>query len=280
MAAPIGTLPRRQLARQLRKMRDDAGLTLLEAATRMEMSISSLSRVENGVQLVDVHWMRDVLDVYLVVDERREEMIELCRRAKQRGWWRAYGLRDRGYVPLEAEASTVREFNVTVVPGLLQVPEYARALFDHAAVPLSEADRAREVKVREVRQRRLYTEGDPLELVAVIDESVLHRPVGGAEVLRAQLDHLVIVAELDTVTLQVLPMSTGAHPGLQGSFILLGFTDLEEPDLVYTEYVAGAAHIEDPDGVHRCSVAFERMRAAALSPADTIALLERLAVDR
>jgi hypothetical protein len=285
MARAIGTLPRRQLARRLRELRDDAGLTLRVAARRMEISISSLSRVENGTQRVDVHWMRDVLDVYEVVDGRREELIELCRRSREPGWWRAYrprdrtkAIQDRGYVPLEAGANRVHEFNMTIVPGLLQIPAYSHALFDAAAVPMDEADRVRQVEARMIRQRRLFTEQDPLELVAVLDESVLHRPVCGPTVLHDQLDHLVMVAELDTVTLQVLPTTTGAHPGLCGSFVLLSFADPDEPDLAYTEYVAGATHSEDPDAVRRCRITFDRVQAAALSPADTLALLERLTV--
>jgi len=276
MVGPVGTVPRRQLARQLKQLREQAGLTLEAAAGRLECSTSKLSRIETAQQFVDVHWVRGMLDLY-DAGWCWNEVLDLARQAKARGWWRAYGLDDRGYVPLEAAASQVREFSITAVPGLLQTAEYARALFRSALVPISEERRERNLEVRMVRQHRLLAEEDPLTLSAIIDESVLRRPVGGKTVLRAQLEHLLMAAELDSVTLQVLPPGTGEHPGLDGNFILLSFADLGEPDMAYVEHVTGAVHIEKAEEVARCTLAFDRLRSAALSPADSVALLERAA---
>jgi transcriptional regulator with XRE-family HTH domain len=276
MAGPIGTLPRRQLARQLKLLREQAGLTLEAAAGRLECSTSKLSRIETAQQLVDVHWVRGMLDLYNA-GSCWEEMLTLARQAKERGWWRAFGLDDRGYVPLEVAAHVVREFNVTIIPGLLQTAEYARALFRSALVPVSEDQRARNAEVRMIRQRRLYAEQDPLHLEAIVDESVLRRPIGGPAVLHAQLDHLLIAAELDTVSWRVLPTEVGEHPGLDGGFALLSFGELGEPDLAYVEHVAGGVHIEKAEEVTRCSLAFDGLRSAALSPAESVALVERLA---
>jgi transcriptional regulator with XRE-family HTH domain len=276
MVRAIGTVPRRQLARQLKQLRERAGLTLEVAAQKLECSSSRLSRYETAHQVADVHWVRGMLDLYDAGD-RWEELLALARLARQPGWWRTYGLDDRGYVPLEAAASLVRQFNPMVVPGLLQTPEYARALFRTVLVPMDDEQREREIEIRSIRQRRLLAEEHPLELAAILDESVLHRPVGGPKVLRGQLEHLLMAAELDTVTLRVLPTAVGEHAGLDGGFILLSFGDLDEPDIVYIEPVTGSVHIDKAEVVDRCRVVFDRLRTAALSPADSMALLERLA---
>jgi transcriptional regulator with XRE-family HTH domain len=275
MPRPIGTVPRRRLGRELKKLRDQAGMTLQSASAELDCSISTLSRIETAHQTVNVHWVKSMLDLY-DAPERWTELIELTRLAKKPGWWRAYGLGDRGYVPLEAAAVTVREYTLTLIPGLLQTADYARAVLRSGVVPLTDEQLERDVEVRLHRQRRLYTEDDPLQLTVVIDESVLHRPIGGRSVFHAQLDYLLIAAELDTVTLQVLPADVADRPGWDGTFTLLGFPELDEPDLAYVEYITGAAHIEDPKDLTRCRLAFDRLRSAALSPADSMALLERL----
>ena len=274
-----GSVPRRQLARQLRLLRERSSLTQDEAAVQLDFSSSKLGRIENGQQDIDVHWVRSMLDLYNAPEDW-SRLINLARLARRRGWWRGYGLDDRGYVPLEASATLVREYSLTAVPGLLQTAEYARALFGSKLVSAGEQERDREVDVRMVRQRRLSAEDDPLELVAILDESVLHRPVGGPAVLRGQLASLVTAAELDTVTLRVLPTRVGEHPGLDGGFALLNFGDLGAPDMAYVEHVAGSVHLEKEEEVSRCKVAFERLRSAALSPARSVELIERLLAAR
>lgn len=276
MARPIGTVPRRQLGRQLRQLRREAGLSLDEAAKLLECSSSRLDRYETGQQVADVHWVRGMLDLY-GASEGWDQMLALTRLAREPGWWRQYGLNDRGYVPLEASATLVREFNPMVVPGLLQTPEYARALSGMAVVLMSDGRVERDVEVRTIRQRRLLAEDHPLELETIMDETVLHRPIGDAKVLRAQLEHLLMMAEVDTVTLRVLPTDVGAHPGLDGGFILLSFADLDEPDIVYVEPLTGSLHIDRAQVVTRCRLAFDRLRSAALDPADSLALVERVA---
>lgn len=276
MARPIGTVPRRQLGRQLKQLRKQAGLSLDEAAKKLDCSSSRLDRYETGQQVADVMWVRGMLDLY-GVSESWEPMLALSRLAKQPGWWRAYGLNDRGYVPLEASATLVREFNPMVVPGLLQTPEYARALSGMAVLPMSDERVERDVEVRTIRQRRLLAENHPLELETIMEESVLHRPIGDAKVLRAQLEHLLMMAEVDTVTLRVLPTGIGAHPGLDGGFTLLSFADLDEPDIVYVEPLTGSVHIDRVQVVTRCKLAFDRLRSAALDPAGSLALVERVA---
>jgi Domain of unknown function (DUF5753) len=170
----------------------------------------------------------------------------------------------------------IRDFTVMYVPGLLQTADYARTLFVASATRRTPETLDRDVAVRMIRQERLTSAKDPLELVAIVDESVLHRPVGGPAVLRAQLDHLVAAAALDTVTFQVLPTGVGAHPGMDGAFTVLSFDGLGEPDMAYVEHPMGGVHIEKEEDVARARLVFDHLRSAALGPADSVALVERV----
>jgi len=267
---------RRQLARTLRELRVHAGLTIEAAAPRLDVSPAKLSRIENAHQGVDVHLVRSMLDLFDVGGDRWTEIIQLTREAGAKGWWRAYGLDDNCYVPLESEASTVRDYTINYVPGLLQTADYARALFDASPQPRSAEALEREVTVRMIRQERLTSRERPLELFAVIEEAVLHRPVGGREVMRGQLRHLVDASGLDTVTLQVLPTAIGAHPGIDGAFTVLSFDGLGEPDMGYVEHPMGSVHIEKEEDVARSRLVFDRLRTLACSPAESVDLIERV----
>jgi len=268
-------LLRRQLGRQLRRLRERARIDLSEAAARLEWSTATLSRVETGLTRVDIHAVRSMLDLYGITGDQWEPFLELTRQARRKGWWHAYGISDRGYVPLEAGASEAREFALAYVPGLLQTEQYALAVFRGSPFPRSEERLAAEVAVRMIRQRRLTSEEDPLRLIAVVDEGVLRRPVGGPEVMRAQLRHIAQMSEL--VTLHVLPTGIGAHTGMNGAFILLRFPDPDEPELACLDHVAGAQYLEKEPAVNACRVAFDDLRSKALSPADSTALALRLA---
>jgi transcriptional regulator with XRE-family HTH domain len=268
---------RRQLARTLRELRVRAGMTIEAAAPLLDFSPAKLSRIENAQQGVDVHVVRTMMDIFGVGGEQWGKLLELTREASVKGWWRAYGPDDRGYLPLEAEASTVRDFTVTYVPGLLQTADYARALFEASFRRRSSEILERDVTVRMIRQERLTSTDQPLEMFAVIEESVLHRPVGGTSVMRAQLAHLVAAAALDTVTIQVLPTGVGAHPGIDGAFTVLSFDDLGEPDTGYVEHPMGSVHVEKEEDVTRAKLVFDHLRTVAHSPAESVALIERVA---
>jgi transcriptional regulator with XRE-family HTH domain len=269
---------RRVLAKQLRQLREEAGLTLEQAAPKLDFSVSKLSRIENAQVLIDVHWVRGMLDLYDVGGDRWTELVELAREANQPGWWRAYGLgKHTWYIAYEAEASRIQDFQATFVPGLLQTAAYARALM--AAVPIrrTEEQLDNEVAARMYRQRRLTSDEIPLELAAVVDESVLLRPVGGSDVMREQLRHMAGLAELDSVTLQVLPTAIGAHAAMASSFIILNFGELGEPDMAYVEHSLGALNLDKEGDVARARLTFERVLSDALDPAESLALVRRLA---
>lgn len=268
---------RRQLGRALREMREEAGLTLDDVVGPLYWSRSKVSRIEKGQQSVDIHGVRSMLDLYDVGGGRSQQMIELTLQAREKGWWRTYGLDDYGYVPLEAEATLVREYALGYVPGLLQTEAYARAMFEASPTRRTQQELATQLRIRAIRQRRLTAEDDPVELVAIVDESVLHRPIGGPDVLRAQLTRLVEAAELDRVVFQVLPTAAGARPALSAGFIVLGFGRLGLPDMAYVEHPMGSVQLEREDDVAAATMVFDRLRSLALGPADSVALVRRVA---
>jgi transcriptional regulator with XRE-family HTH domain len=278
MDAQTGSaMRRRMLARRLRELREQAGLTMEAAAPKLYWSVSKLSRIENNQQLADVHGVKSMLDLYGVGGDEWEQLTTLAVECRHRGWWRAYGLGDNSYVVFEAEAARVQEVAIGYVPGLLQVAPYSEALFLAAPVFRSHADLEREVAIRMIRQRRLTAAEDDLQLEAVVAEAALHNPIGGPAVLREQLDHLVMAAELDNVNLRVLPTDVGAHPALASGFMVLNFGDLGEPDIAYVEHALGAVQLEQEADVARARLTFDQLRSLALAPAESQALIERAA---
>jgi transcriptional regulator with XRE-family HTH domain len=268
------TFRRRRLARRLRQMRENAGLTLEDAARRLDKTRSALGRIEAGLTKADVHLIRSMMDFY---DQYDPDLIDLVREANRPGWWTKYNINDRGYISTETEASAVLEFSLVNIPGLLQTEGYMRALFATREARRSRERTANDVAARLHRQRRLTDDEFPLTLVAIIDEAALRRNVGGAEVMREQLRHLVGASELSTVSLQVLPSGAGAHLGMDGAFIILTFPDGEDPPVLYVEYILGSLQIEGPEEVAEARLVFDNLRSAALSPSDSVAFIERVA---
>jgi transcriptional regulator with XRE-family HTH domain len=264
----------RRLGRTLGTLREEAGFTQEYAAQLMEWSDSKLSRVENGQTKADIHWVKSLLDIYDIGGSRREEIEELARDALRPGWWKAYGTDDRGYVPLEDEAIAVSEYQVLLIPGLLQTEDYARVTFTRSGLPNHRV--SNNVAVRMRRQERL-TSDRPLRLNAIIEEDVLRRPGGDSALMRAQLDHLVEAAALPTVCLRILPRSVGIHAGSRyGTFIMLDFAEPEDPDLMYVEHCAGSVVLEKPDDVQAGKIVFTDLLTAALSEDNSRALIRRV----
>ncbi|WP_214402298.1 helix-turn-helix domain-containing protein [Pseudonocardia lacus] len=268
---------RRQLARQLRVLRERAGLTLEAAAPQLDWSASKLSRIENAQQQIDVHGVRSMLDLYRVLADDWDEILDLCRESRQKGWWRAYGLGDDAYVGFENEATAVSDFTLSYVPGLLQTAEYARAVLKTVEMRRNRQHLSNFVAVRVIRQQRLTSTEHPLRLDTVIDEAALHRIVGSKRIHSAQLRRLIDAADLDTVNLQVLPASIGAHAAMTSPFTVLRFEGIGEPDMAYVEHTFGSLIIEKDAEVKRARLLFDRLRSDALSPADSIALIRQLA---
>lgn len=171
----------------------------------------------------------------------------------------------------------MQEYAAGFVHGLLQVPDYSRALYEASPLPRSAEERERDLEIRSIRQERLRSDADPLQFVAILDEAVLRNPLGGRVVQRAQLEHLLTTSELPTVSLQVLLAGRGAHPSLESCFFVLSFGGLGEPDMAYVEHTLGATHLWKEPEVTLARLKFDRLRTLALSPCESRGLIRRVA---
>jgi transcriptional regulator with XRE-family HTH domain len=277
--SPSPTVRGRRLRYELRRLREQAGLTRDETARRLDWSGSKISRIETGQSRAQTGDVRDLLDVYGVTGDPAEALVQLAREARKRGWWTAYNDVFTGtYVGLEAEASALRTYEPQIIPGPLETEDYTRALIRAALVRADPDDIERRVQARMARQE-ILTRPDAPEIWAVLDEPVIRRPVGGAAVMKAQLRHLIDVtaAPNSTITLQVLPLSVGSHPGLSGPFVILDFPSSEDPPVVYLETGTDGLYLEETAEIERYNVVFDHLRASALSARESASLIARLA---
>jgi transcriptional regulator with XRE-family HTH domain len=270
----------RQLAAELRRLREAALLTGEEVATRLSWSASKVSRIETGRSAVSAGDLRMLLDLYEATGSQRDRLLELGRTAAQRGWWDAYGdILGSGYstfLALEDDAESERFYAQMIVPGILQTDEYAGEIVRMGLLAMPPGEVARRVQARMTRQK-LLTRNDPLELSVILDESALQRRVGGADVMTGQLSHLIEVAELQNVTLQVLPFANGVHIAMDGSFVVLRFPGPVPSYLVYLEQMTSQLVIENEAEAYHYALAFDRMRATALEPDDSISFIAQIA---
>jgi transcriptional regulator with XRE-family HTH domain len=270
-------LRRRQLGIQLRRLREAAGVTLDQAAERLGFSASKVSRIESAKTGVATRDVLTFAEVYGVPAEQAEALVQMSREAKQKGWWQVYGaVLTTGYVGLEAAADAILAYEALVVPGLLQTEDYARAMIHAARPDGDESEVEKRVRIRIARQSSL-TQDDPLALWAILDEAVLHRPVGGPGVMRKQLNHLVMASELPNVTLQILPFAAGGHAGMDGSFTMLLYREPTDPNLLFLANAAGGLFLEKDDELQRYALIFDLLKSLARPPDDSIAMIATLA---
>jgi transcriptional regulator with XRE-family HTH domain len=266
----------RQLAAELRRLRDAATLTGEEAAARLGWSPSKVSRIETGQTAPSPVDLRRVLDLYEVTGTQRGRLELLGQSAGQRGWWDAYadtlGPEYTALIALEAEAESVRWYSPMLVPGLLQTERYAREVIRSGLLIAPPGEIERRVQVK-INRQRVLARDTPLRLDVVLDEAAILRPVGDAAVMREQLAHLTRVAGQPGVNLQVLPLAAGPHPATTGEFTILGFPDLIAPDVVYLENMTSDLYVERETDVYRYAMAFDRLRAIALGTGDSAALI-------
>jgi transcriptional regulator with XRE-family HTH domain len=264
-----------QLGAQLRRLRDEAKVPTERAADVIEVSASTLRRIESGRVGIKGPALTALLNEYGVDDpELRETLLSMAREGKQRGWWAKFGDLPqvyRQYIGLESAADQMQNFETIVVPGLLQTEAYARAMTHSDAFKPTPEWIEQRVTVRMERQK-LIKEGR-LKLNAVMDEAVLHRQIGGVRVMRAQLTALLEAAELWNVTLQVIPFREGAYASMLSSFAILNFPD--HAGVVYIESLTGDLYAEGAD-VERCTIVFNDLRSSALSPSESAAIIRDL----
>lgn len=271
------TVRGRRLARELRKLREEQGLTLQEVADRLDWSRATVSRLETSQTRPRPGDIADLLDLYGVPSPDRDALITLARQAGQRGWWTAYQDVFAGsYVALEDEASHIRTWDPQLIHGLLQTEPYARTVITAGRLLPAQEDIERRIAARKIRQTLLERENAP-QLHVVFDEAVLHRPIGGPEVMRGQLDALTTAVTRPSVTIQVLPYAAAAHAGLDGRFTILSYPDPADPDIAYVEGTMGDVYLESAGEIAKHRDRFDRIEAAALSPEDSAHLIAEAA---
>lgn len=275
MTAEGPTVRRRHLGSELKKCRERAGMTQEQVSAHFEWHAAKVFRIESARVGVTARDVKDMLALYGVTDDAyRDAMMNLARLSKSRSWWSDYRdvLRSSKLIGLEAEAVSARSWSPTLIPGLLQTAEYARALFKTGLPDSEQAQIDRHIELRMARQKRL-TGTNPLNFSVIIDEAVLRRTVGGTDVMRAQLERLLEVARLPNVNLQVLPLDAGEHAFMDGSVLLLEFPEAFDLDVVHLEGLAGQQYEEHPKEIIRYRRNFERLSASALNIKATTALI-------
>ncbi|MBW1597726.1 helix-turn-helix transcriptional regulator [Streptomyces sp. JJ38] len=273
------TVRRRRLGQELRRLREEKGMTAEEVADRLLVSQSKISRLENGRRSISQRDVRDLCGVYAVEDRRIvESLMQMAKESRQQGWWHAFGdIPYSVYIGLETEAASLRIYEPQIVPGLLQTQTYAEAVIAGALPEASTAEVEKRVQVRMRRQQRVSAPNEPLRLWAVLDESALRRRVGGRQTMIEQLEHLCELSRLPHVTVQVMPFSMGAHPGVNGQYAILEFPDTADSTVVYLEGVTSDLYLEKAQDVQSYSVMYEHLRAQALNADDSRAFIQDVA---
>uniref|UniRef100_A0AAU3HR65 Helix-turn-helix domain-containing protein n=1 Tax=Streptomyces sp. NBC_01393 TaxID=2903851 RepID=A0AAU3HR65_9ACTN len=273
------TVLRLVLGKRLRHLREQAGVSFEEAARAIEVTALTVRRIEKAEVGLRIPYVRELLRAYGVPAAEVDDFLALAREANKPGWW--YSYRDvlpdwfSAYVSLESEAGVIRLYEPHYVPGLLQTRDYATALMRVGFPNATKQDVARRVALRMKRQD-LLAKPDAPAVWAILDETVLRRPVGGREVMRAQFDRLTEALDLPKVRIQIMRFGVGAHPGAFGPFHHFRFGFSELPDIVYTESLVGAVYVDRPDVVVSYLEVLDRMSVQAEPVARTRAILGEL----
>lgn len=276
------TVRRRKLGAELKRAREAAGVSLAKAAQVLDAAVSKISRMENGrsaMRKVDILLL---LDCYGVQDEQvRTSLVLLARESRTKGWWNHYGdmlnpvLRDM--ISMEAECARINEFQTVLVPGLLQTEAYARAIIgplEAVGQTLTPKQADSLVSIRMERQKVLQGDAAP-QLMCVLDEAAITRPVGSPKVMHEQLMYLTEINRPPLVTIQILPFAAGRHAGMDGPFRILSYPDPVDLDVVCLGYLYGALYLEEDGQVDSYKMVFDHLRAQALSSAQSMDLLSR-----
>jgi transcriptional regulator with XRE-family HTH domain len=274
------TVRRRRLGQELRQLREAAGLTIEEVAQRLELSPATISRIETARVGVRPRDVSGLLDQYEVQEADRDNLLTLTREARQPAWWRSRSYSDvlsEGldvWIGLETEAEAIRTFEVQLVPGLLQTSEYARTVLRayYRSEPPEQIERR--VKLRMARQQ-LVIEQTNTPIWAVLDESVLRRHIGPAELMQAQYRRLLELSEKNNITIQILPFDAGVY-SIPGGFTIMQLPD-PDPEVVVIEYRSGTLRMDHPEEVAMHALVFDRLKATAKGPEESLSYISHLA---
>jgi transcriptional regulator with XRE-family HTH domain len=278
------SVARSQLGARLCELREQAELTLVEAAQRAGTDAGTLSRVENGLRGLKAKTAERLLDGYGVSDAAvRNEVLELIRvdegRRRRPAWWRRHHevvspTQFDGYLALESNTCALRNYEPLLIPGLLQTPEYAHQVIACMRPELGTAQIKQLVEIRMARQRRIV-DGEATELFALIDEAALLRPVGDAQIMRSQLERLVETSQADKTAIRLSPFSLGPHPGMAGGFVIMSFPTVAR-DIVWVETMRRSAYFDEEADVERYTSVFADLWDRALGPDDTRSRLKKM----
>ncbi|MEO7193885.1 MAG: helix-turn-helix transcriptional regulator [Pseudonocardiaceae bacterium] len=275
----------RKVARGLRRWRTEAGLRLEDICTPLGWATSKLSRMERAEQAIGPAEVIALATVYGISERERERYMALALQSRQKGWWTTFNAWDdvpaefEEFVGLESEASWMRSYEDMVVTGLLQTEAYATALVRAWLPGVSDHAVDEQVRLRMARQEQLHA-GTPLRLDCVLTEAALRQQVGGPEVMREQLRHLLDVTELPHVSVQVMPFAAGAYPSQNCPFRMLSFPDPEDPAVVCVEYPGGHVYVEDAKDVEGFILVFDGLKQQALGPSESAELIGGLVEGR
>jgi hypothetical protein len=265
----------------LRRLREEAEISRTDAGWAIRGSESKISRLELGRVGFKVRDVEDLLTLYKVEDgDERERLLNLAREANNPGWWQRYDDLTptwfQSYLGLEMAADLIRTFELQFVPGLLQTPEYARAVlkFGRQDLPLPRAEEDRLLALRMGRQEVL-TRQRPARLWAVVDEAVLRRPIGSPAVLKAQLEYLIEASRRHNVTLQIIPFAKGGYISTGGAFTLLRYNDGDLPDIVYIEHLTSAIYLDKREELDTYVVTMDAVSITAAQPRETENILRQ-----
>jgi transcriptional regulator with XRE-family HTH domain len=258
---------------RLRRLREERGISREDAGYVIRASESKMSRLELGRVSFKERDVADLLVHYGVTDpERRDGMLALAREANRSGWWRAYEDVMPGwfgnYVGLEEAASGIRTYEIQFIPGLLQTPDYARAVLS-SAIPTPTKDEVDRAVALRMGRQRILTRARPPHVWVILDEAALRRPVGDDSVTKGQLHHLVELIGTARVVVQILPLRVGAHAAAGGAFSILRFADADLPDVVYVEHLVSAMYLDKTEQVARYTDVMNRLSVESLTPADS-----------
>ena len=268
----VPAIRRLQLGRELKAWREKAGLTLEQAGGDLDISKSTLSRLEKGQGAIHPLHARAMAELYRVPEDDLVDLVEIAREARRPNQNRIEGVSVNSYPALEAEAVSVRNFELAWVPGLLQTESFTRALYADSG----NRERNHKLHVRMRRCERLKGD-DPLRLHAIVDETALVRRVAEPHVLVAQMLHIIELTELPTVQVQIIPADTGTHVGLHGAFSLLRFPEDTITDLGYVDHAAGNLHLVKSTQIAELTRRFNTLAKLALGENESRELLLRLA---
>jgi transcriptional regulator with XRE-family HTH domain len=268
------TLRRRELASRLRELRKLSGLTVEDVAGHLLCSSPKISRIETGTRSPTLRDVRDLCVLYGVSDVEQARLMAIARESKQQGWWNKFDdLAIESLIGLEIEAKRISSYESCVVPWAFQTERYARAVIKGFLPRIDDRILAERVTARMTRQE-LLRGADPPYLWSLIDESALRRIVGSGSVMREQLSTIVEVAASPNITMQIVPLDAGAHPGMDNTFTLLEFDTTVQTPVAYVENLAGTFYLEREAEIVRYREVLEHLRAYALSPANSVKCIQ------